>query len=147
MPACWISGLTTIAKLVIPCSLVDRAERVEKGHADALLEHAAGELVGHLEIEGAGEHALGLDEVDESLQLRGDPIVGVQQSQHGVPEFSGGIRGVGHGLFRLGGARGGHVRSAWSRIHLSSRGRVVTNGSGDRCGEWTVGLDGLTGTR
>ena len=107
MPACWISGFTTIAKLVIAVRAVERAERVEKGNADSLVEHAAGQFVGHLEVERAGHNALGLDQAEEAVQLRGDAIVGVQENQHGFPEFSGGIRGVGHGVSRLGALRVG----------------------------------------
>ena len=57
-------------------------DRVEEGKSDALLEHAAGEFVRHLEIEGAGHDALGLDQADEAVQLRGDPLVGGQPTEH-----------------------------------------------------------------
>ena len=50
--------------------VVDGRQGVEEGHPDALLEHAAGEVVGHLEVEGSAEHALRFDQVDEAVQLR-----------------------------------------------------------------------------
>jgi hypothetical protein len=76
-----------------------------KWYPDALVEHPARQFVWHLEVEGSREDSLGLDEVEEALQLGGDPVVGVQDDQHGVPEISGGIRGVGHGFSRLGAGR------------------------------------------
>ena len=58
--------------------VVDSAERVQQGNPDALLEHAASQFVGNLEIESAGQHALRLNQVDEPVQLRSDAVVRAQ---------------------------------------------------------------------
>ena len=105
----WISGLTTIAKLVTSGSSSIVRERIEQGNADALLEHAAGEFVGHLEVEGAGHNALRLDQVDEAVQLRSDAVVGAELGENGRPEIPSRVRCcVGHDPFRhrLGCAQG-----------------------------------------
>jgi hypothetical protein len=46
--------------------VAEARDGIEKRNPDALLEHAAGELVGHLEIQGASHDALRLDQVDEA---------------------------------------------------------------------------------
>jgi hypothetical protein len=60
-------GVDHDRKVRDPVFPIDGAERIEKRNADALVEHAAGELVRNFEIQRAGEHTLWLDEVDETL--------------------------------------------------------------------------------
>ena len=93
-----MSGLTVMAKLATetsPSAAIDSSS----GPPDALFEHAPGEVVGHLEVEGAAEHALRLDQADEAVQLGGDAVVGGQTREHGPPEVLDRIDGVRHGDF------------------------------------------------
>ena len=60
----------------------DGREGGEEGQPDALLEHAARELVRHFEVEGARHDAARLDEVDEPVQLRRDALIRCQRGAH-----------------------------------------------------------------
>lgn len=55
------------------------------GDRDAypLLEHAAGQVVGDLEVQGAGEDALRFDQVEEPVELRRDAGVFAEDSEYG----------------------------------------------------------------
>ena len=94
-------------------------DRVEERQTDALLEHAARELVGHLKVEGARHDALGFDEADEARELRSDAVVRREPRQHGLPDLGW----VESGMFP-------HPRSVLRRlidvihrlIHRSNRG-------------------------
>ena len=77
--------MTTIAKVLTASRLVEGADGVEEGDPAALLDHAAGELVRHLEVEGAGHDALGLDQAEEAVQLRGDAVVRLESVEHVLP--------------------------------------------------------------
>jgi hypothetical protein len=62
---------------------------IEEGQADALLEHAAGEFVGNLEVEGARHDALRLDEADEPEELWSDAFVRRESAQNRFPNLRG----------------------------------------------------------
>ena len=69
--------------------LVERGERVEERDAHALLEHAAGEVVRNLEVEGAGHARPRLDEVEEAVQLGSDAVVAAELGSSTADQIPG----------------------------------------------------------
>ena len=76
--------------------VAERDDGVEEREANALLEHATGEVVGHLEVERACHDAARYDEREEAFELGSDAVVGSQRLEHGFPEFLGRIEALVH---------------------------------------------------
>ena len=65
---------------------VDPGEGLHDRGPHALVDLRRGEVVRHVEVEGAAHHALRHGEVQEPLHLRADAVVAVEVTEHGRPD-------------------------------------------------------------